>query len=663
MNRALVWKEFREQRHLVAAAWLISLLLPLFLVAGMLATTPQYEIAAVGLMLPVVLLMLVCPVFAAAIGAMTVASDMSDGSLRFLLSRPISRNRIWATKVGVGAAALVLVVAGSLAIAAAFDYLVSGRVRFLSSPDTPPAIGFSMVLAALFVGAHYCSLFFRRPLAAALAGAVVAGSMAAVVGTAWSVFLRPVRGAMYLEYGALMASPLALSGMLLAAWWVFSRSDLFGAHAARRMASPLALVTAVVMLVGIVPSAYLSTRALTADMSVLPQQFRLVDGVGVLVQPTPSGLGTRLAVVDARTGEVDTLGPSGASDPSISADGELIAFLRSDNLANLGWNSGEIRVVRPDGSGERVVAENIAWLTRYYVRSVLSISPDERFVALYDNWESLFLVPIGAASAAPQRFGRDDGMAELQRLDLADGLTLTRRVRFLGWTATVPSELLYARSVEGGPAGWRSEIIAYEPAARVQRVVAELPGRRSGMLSGSRVRGVNNRVWRQVPQWLEDSVYAERMVLVDVASGASVDLSDSPCDFWGFSPQGSRFLYGHCSGGHYDVRAELHVRDLGTGADELFAVLENVEPLGLGRELLLSPDGSRLAIFLQQRGAMASTYLVPRAGEPQLVAPQRYPVAWLDDQHLVLLSDRSDEFDIEVVNIDTLVVRKVYERR
>ncbi len=48
MTRALWWKELRAQAPLLVAASTIVLILPLFLLAGMLVTTPNYELAALG---------------------------------------------------------------------------------------------------------------------------------------------------------------------------------------------------------------------------------------------------------------------------------------------------------------------------------------------------------------------------------------------------------------------------------------------------------------------------------------------------------------------------------------------------------------------------------------------------------------------------------------
>ena len=155
MNRALMWKEFREQRPLIFAGWLMALVLPVFLIAGMATMESGRRLSALGPMLPITVMFLVWPAFAAATGAMTVSSDMSDGSLRFLLSRPVSRTRIWATKVGVGALALGLVVIGSMAIAAAFESLVTGgRISPIIAAGLPTSFGFLAISRKTCWSAH-----------------------------------------------------------------------------------------------------------------------------------------------------------------------------------------------------------------------------------------------------------------------------------------------------------------------------------------------------------------------------------------------------------------------------------------------------------------------------------------------------------------------------
>lgn len=660
MLKALLWKEFREQRQLILAAWAIALVLPLFLVAGMAAATPSYELAALGQMLPLVLMMLVWPVFALAIGAMTVASEMSDGSLRFLLSRPVSRSRIWATKVGVAAASYVLVVLGSSAIAVLFDYTVSGRSRLLSfDRDLGLSVIAAVLIGALFVGAHYCSLFFRRPLAAALAGAVVVGAMAAVVSALWMVFVQPSAWArqVYWSLGASTGIPLATAGLLFAAWWVFSRGDLFGGNAARRMAIPLVVVTAVVTLLGAVAPTFFVLRDSASSAAGLPGEAPPADGRMVLTQLTPSGLSTRIAVVDLLDGETMVFGARDVMQPTLSSDGSLIAYIRFRGPLGLASASGEVRVADRNGGGDRVVVAEIEspWS---YSPAALSISPDNRWVAVY-SLDTALLAPIGDAPVEPT-------LVRLSEENIG-----TRRAHVIGWTAATDTELLYARTTgRRSRSDQRTEIVAYDPRTGSRRVVAGFPGYQSLNVRSDGWRTTRSRAWLWYPVWLEE-LEEERLELVNVQTGERVVLSDRPCSLWGVGTGGSHFVYGDCTGDdESEVRRELHVRDVDTGADELMGVLDGAWRASYQREVFPSLDGSRLAMFLRHGNGIGGTYLLTPVAEgasaatlrPELLASGHYPIGWVGDGHVVVVDFVAEDPRIEVVNVDSLATRRVYPR-
>jgi len=682
MLKALLWKEFREQRQLILAAWLLALVLPLFLVAGMAAGTPDYEFGALGPMVSAVLMMFVWPVFALATGATTVAADMADGSLGFLLSRPVSRSRIWATKVAAGAAAMALVVFGSAAIAMAFDYLVSGRFRLLGgdvsfNPNQAalPLASFTLLFGALFVGAHYCSLFFRRPLAAALAGVVVSFSMVTVVSTLWIFFVRPAgRGAdIFFGAGAAGGVPLALIGLLISAWWIFSHGELFGAHPARRMAIPLVVVTVVVTLAGAVPASYAAMRTNASWAAGLPSEFRLVDGNAVLVEKSLSGLGTRLVAIDARGGKTEVLGDSNAEAAVLSPDGGLIAYVRAPAL-NPFPAGGEVRVVNRDGSDDRAVMNIIdgrlrSWRLRFYGRTIVSISPDNRWIGLH-SYRGVVLAPVDGASPEATYVGFVDR-------------SWPGSSKAIGWTSGAAPELLYTRSTDE-----RTEIVAYDPRSASRRVVAGFDGRFRMDLRGSGQRTTDGRSWSWYPVWLESAI-GDRMELVDTQTGERVALTDTPCLGWGGGADDTRFVYGLCSGTRWaDARMELRVYDPARATDEFFGVLDHIGEGGYGRELFLSPDGSRIAMSVSQVAGTAGAYVVAGAAASPAVggdaarqpaAPSEaetvhaellrvgmYPIGWLDNDHLVVAtgSGYGDVWNVavEVINVETHAVRSVYER-
>ncbi len=106
--RALVWKEWREQRLVVLAGLGLTLAMPLFLAAGLLAmrargsTRPGWQ----GQGCP-------CSCWGSSgrcspppAAPTTIANEIGDRTIGFLLSRPVSRGRVWLLKVATGAFAL-----------------------------------------------------------------------------------------------------------------------------------------------------------------------------------------------------------------------------------------------------------------------------------------------------------------------------------------------------------------------------------------------------------------------------------------------------------------------------------------------------------------------------------------------------------------------------
>jgi ABC-type transport system involved in multi-copper enzyme maturation permease subunit len=133
MTRALLWKEWRTQRSLVLAGLAIAAVLPPFLMAGAMATSSRYRFGDLVAALPPLFALLVWPLFAAATGATAFAADRSDDSLRFLLSRPVSRGRVWLIKAGSALAAFLAVVAGTMLIGALYTWSSSGAIPGLTA--------------------------------------------------------------------------------------------------------------------------------------------------------------------------------------------------------------------------------------------------------------------------------------------------------------------------------------------------------------------------------------------------------------------------------------------------------------------------------------------------------------------------------------------------
>jgi hypothetical protein len=195
--------------------------------------------------------------------------------------------------------------------------------------------------------------------------------------------------------------------------------------------------------------------------------------------------------------------------------------------------------------------------------------------------------------------------------------------------------------------------------------------------------------------WLEE-LEDERLELVNVQTGERVVLSDRPCSIWGVGANGSHFVYGNCTGDdEIEIRRELHVRDVNTGTDELMGVLDGGWHASYQREVLPSPDGSRLAMFLRHGNGISGTYLLTLVGgrdghpqnpaggrqaadddagaavaeaasaatlQPELLASGQYPIGWVDDGHVVIVELFAEDARIQVVNVESLATRRVYPR-
>jgi hypothetical protein len=129
------------------------------------------------------------------------------------------------------------------------------------------------------------------------------------------------------------------------------------------------------------------------------------------------------------------------------------------------------------------------------------------------------------------------------------------------------------------------------------------------------------------------------LVLVHSRTGEIAELTGTPCLHWGFSMSGDRFLYGVCSGSLRggDARTELRIRELASGVEQTFAVLEGYEGSRLSAEAMLSPDGDAVLIYARHgfRSNWA-THLVARGGGVRPLAEGFAPLAWRTGREAVL---------------------------
>jgi hypothetical protein len=318
--------------------------------------------------------------------------------------------------------------------------------------------------------------------------------------------------------------------------------------------------------------------------------------------------------------------------------------------------------VRPDGSEDRAIADVLDWDFLWFS---LLVAPDNDHVA--------WVTPIRVIIASISR-------GEAREIDLGTTENIgivARSGDVIGWAAGEPAELLFSRisnrfnlqrpreggsPVERGSALRKTELLAFDPESGETRAVAELAGAQrfriysSVLSSGTRPQ----RAWGWLPAWTEDAD-GNKLVLIDTASGESQELSRSPCELWGFSEDGARFVYGNCSGQLRtgDSRTEIRVRDLATGADESFAILEGYD-VGSAREVSLSPDGERLLLYARHGySGPRGTHLITREGQVRALADGMLPVRWIGEND-ALLGRRNRELRLGLVDVLTGTMRTIY---
>jgi len=136
MNRALIWKEWRQQRPLVLTAVAAALLLPLFALMGSWGGFRFDSLTQVLLALHV---MVIVPVFAAATASLSFADDRADQTMGFLLSRPASRARVWWVKVGVALMAFVAIAVLTAGVAMLLSTMIGGPTISELMPRSYPS--------------------------------------------------------------------------------------------------------------------------------------------------------------------------------------------------------------------------------------------------------------------------------------------------------------------------------------------------------------------------------------------------------------------------------------------------------------------------------------------------------------------------------------------
>jgi ABC-2 type transport system permease protein len=371
MLKALAWKEWREQRPAILAGFALAAVLPVFVAAGSVLQDggPRDLLTA----LPIVFLGGLWPLMAAAAGSITIANESEEGTLRFLLSRPISRGRIWLVKVGAALAAV--------AVVALFSLLVIGFVNRLMPPESA-AVGVATIVGGvgttiyhplalvsatilLFSCSVLCSALLTRTLTAAAAGLALAMALMAGIFLVWSgLALVPRLEPQWLAVELVVAS----AAMLLASLIVFAWGELFrgggtaGGAAGRTtpggrmLVGALALVT---LSAGLLPVLFASVSLSPAEAGIEARSVMLSGWEIVMtVADRDSGV-TQIWSLGADAGGLFPLTGRHTFAPAAVPGGNWIAYLSRRGIAGGRGGGLDLRLVNRSGTEDRLVLRDV----------------------------------------------------------------------------------------------------------------------------------------------------------------------------------------------------------------------------------------------------------------------------------------------------------------
>jgi len=359
MLKALAWKEYREQRQIALIGLLASAMLPvLFIAVGYSIVGSGFSFYPRDLvqMSAFTGALLVWPIFAAVAGSATNPREARVASLGFLLSRPVSRRKVWAVKVGIGFATLATVIGGSIVIFWAILRLVWGPGILLQSSSLDLA---DVSFLTGFLGlAFACSVFYATltdsSLVAAGAGLASSFGIHGFVGGFWT--LVGLRGD--LEWVSMMEIFLVTLLVLAGGRYAFTRGELMRGRRLRR----LALVEAVIALAVLVAVSSTFAFALTRvnlSNAIFTNPDLSPAGDLVAVGANRENLsGEQIWLIDLE-GNARQLTGRGSMTVAFSPDGEWIAYSRLSAYFGYPPMRLELRVARVDGSDDRRLGRSV----------------------------------------------------------------------------------------------------------------------------------------------------------------------------------------------------------------------------------------------------------------------------------------------------------------
>ncbi len=632
--RALGWKEWREQRSLVLAGLAASAMLPPLLIAGAAAMQLKLDYAALSETMLITLAALVWPSFAAAAGAGTIAGEIGEGTLGFLLSRPVSRARLWFVKVLLAGSTVGLIVAGSMGMVWAFMTVAGSQgleellalslendVASLLNPIT-----FAGALLVLFASATFFSTFLSRALTAAAAGVGLSLWLVLVTFLLWSrldleVHIQP----------ELLATQLFVAGILIlgASLYLFARGEM---KPDRRRS--------VVLLFSVVPAlAFLFLPVIHAYTRLSPSSANLYvsdmsqSGDSVAVTAVrPDGMSPQIWLVQTDGTGMRRLAPRLTMEPVFSPDGAWIAYLSGRGAIGLTSGSLSLLVMRPDGSESRLLATDLPAAEGYWDAPRPAFSLDMKWVVLKDEGRLTFARLDGKETLTIDLRGTPAENAHITgwNKDGTELLLLSRYEVATVWAVHPGTRRVRSAFESEHPAAWS---FWYRPAQNLTRLPLLLDG--------------------------DDPGAPKKLVLADIEKRTVESIHDSVCPGTiDYLEDRGVLAYSVCTGNRDDgFQSEIRIREVAGGDERRLARFE-----GRAWGLQLSPAGDRVI------GRTSDVRRNPEHSWVSIFGPdgrvKTFPSEWFhigwSGRNRVVLADHATPTRVAMADADTASLITVY---
>lgn len=650
MLKALAWKEWREQRPVIYTGAILVALMPLFLAAGLPLSGPNMEMIDLVGMIPVALGIFVWPILAAAAGASTISTEKGAGTLGFLLSRPVSRRRLWLVKVSVALLSTGMVAIISLAVAQVCNaWLLRGQLDtslgvLLRRASFGPFDLLALVSLSflLFACATLFSTLIPRPLPAAAAGAALALLVLAGVFLLWATFsLTPQLEPQWLAAEVVVAAAM----VLLVSFAIFTRAELLrGGSGWRFLAVVGGLALGLLGLVAI-PAAHAAARLSPDGVVIRGAGIAVSNSAVAMTVDVAAGRGQEIWLVGADGSGTSSITGRHTLSPTFFRGGRELAYFSKRGFAGAVLEDYDLRAVRPDGNQDRLIASGLRgtgelFFSSYGSRALLAVD------------DTLHMIGLN---------GRELESHDISGQDLVGA-------KLAGWTDTLGDEVLFVRREPAGQSGLEEmTLLAYGlESGTTRRLLSAMIDPVSYVQPRQPDYG-----WRYFPLPVaagETAGAGMRVELFDLESGAISVLDETSCFSGEFARNSSVLTYVLCGEspdggsvatvlvrtldrGNLDEEMVVYEIDLGGGSVTLIATRVTNYDEGIIWALLeqeISPGGETIAVVIGPEGH--------RLG----MLPGWKPVGLTGTARVLLVDDREHIRTIASGDIRTGMLRVIY---